>query len=66
MRRSPLLVVAHHDDPVLAEIARTVHDLFPHCVRCGARIASVDEADVRLFRNRLVHRGGCPAAGTAP
>jgi hypothetical protein len=60
MPRSPLLLVAHPDDPVLAEIARTVHELFPQCVRCGGAIHRVDEADVRLFRNRLVHRGECP------
>lgn len=60
MPRLPLLVVAHRGDPVLAEIARTVHELFPHCLRCGGSIAQPGEADVRLFRNRLVHRGPCP------
>ena len=46
---------------MLAEIAQTVHELFPHCLRCGAAIAHPDDADVRLFRNRLVHRGPCPS-----
>ena len=63
MPRAPLLLVAHRDDPLLADIARTVHELFPQCVRCGQVIASVTEADVRLFRNRLIHRGECPRAG---
>jgi hypothetical protein len=61
MPRLPLVVVAHRGDPVLADIARTVHELFPQCVRCGEVIAAADDADVRLFRNRLVHRDACPA-----
>lgn len=60
MPHPPLVVVAHLGDPLLAEIARTVHELFPHCLRCGEPIASAEEADVRLFRNRLVHRAHCP------
>lgn len=59
MPRIPLLLVAHRDDPVLADIARTVHELFPHCIRCGQPIVHVAEADVRLFRNRLVHKAPC-------
>lgn len=60
MPRLPLVVVAHRDDPVLTEIARTVHELFPHCLHCGGSILRPGDADVRLFRNRLVHRGPCP------
>lgn len=60
MPHAPLLLVAHRGDPVLAEIARTVHELFPHCLHCGRVIVRPDDADVRLFRNRLVHRGRCP------
>lgn len=60
MPRLPLVLVAHRGDPVLAEIARTVHELFPQCLRCGRLITEPGEADVRLFRNRLVHRGKCP------
>lgn len=65
MPRLPLVVVAHRGDPVLAEIARTVHELFPHCLRCGEPIAAADQADVRLFRNRLVHRHACPVTPPA-
>lgn len=65
MPRLPLVVVAHRGDPVLAEIARTVHELFPQCVRCGGVIDAADEADVRLFHNRLVHRHPCPGAPPA-
>ena len=60
MRPAPLLIVAHRRDPLLEQIARTVHELFPECVRCGRRIERLEEADVRVFRNRLVHRGACP------
>ena len=60
MPRAPLLLVAHRDDPVLVEIARTVHELFPQCLHCGREITRPEDADVRLFRNRLVHRRGCP------
>lgn len=66
MPRTPLLLVAHRDDPVLSDIARTVHELFPHCIRCGQPIARVEDADVRLFRNRLVHRTGCPGQDATP
>lgn len=65
MHRTPLVVVAHRGDPVLAEIARTVHELFPQCVRCGGIIGAADDADVRLFRNRLVHRTPCPVTPPA-
>lgn len=65
MPRPPLVVVAHRGDPVLAEIARTVHELFPQCVRCGGFIGAIEEADVRLFRNRLVHRTPCPLTPSA-
>lgn len=60
MPRTPLIVVAHRGDPVLAEIARTIHELFPQCLHCGRPIARPDDADVRIFRNRLIHRNGCP------
>lgn len=60
MARTPLVVVAHRGDPVLAEIARTIHELFPQCLRCGRIIVRPDDADVRIFRNRLVHRDRCP------
>ena len=64
MSRAPLLIVANRRDPVLEQIARTVHELFPECVRCGQRIERIEDADVRVFRNRLVHRGSCPAGPT--
>jgi hypothetical protein len=55
------LLAAHDDDPLLAELARTVFDMFPECIRCGKRIEKVEDADVRLLRNRLVHRAPCTA-----
>ncbi|HEY0995507.1 MAG TPA: hypothetical protein VGD77_05920 [Gemmatimonadaceae bacterium] len=62
MSRAPLLIVANRRDPLLEQIALTVYELFPDCVRCGRRIERLEEADVRVFRNRLVHRGACPEA----
>jgi hypothetical protein len=58
------LLAAHDDDPLLEELARTVFELFPDCIRCGKRIARVEDADVRLLRNRLVHRVACSASRT--
>lgn len=49
------------DDPILEQIARDTFALFPHCHRCGQRIARFEEADVRVHVQRVVHRGGCPA-----
>lgn len=51
----------HHRDPILDQIARDTFALFPHCHRCGERIAAFEEADVRIHVQRVVHRGDCPA-----
>lgn len=66
MHRAPLLIVANRRDPLLEQIALTVYELFPDCVRCGQRIVRLEEADVRVFRNRLVHRGTCPGSAGGP
>lgn len=66
MHRAPLLIVANRRDPLLEQIALTVYELFPDCVRCGRRIERLADADVRVFRNRLVHRGECPGGADAP
>jgi hypothetical protein len=34
-------------------------------MRCGKRIESYEEADVRILSHRAVHKGKCEAAGTA-
>jgi hypothetical protein len=56
------LLAAHDDDPLLDELARAVFEMFPECIRCGRRIERVEDADVRLLRNRLVHRVACSAS----
>ncbi len=66
MSRAPLLIVANRRDPLLEQIALTVYELFPDCVRCGQPIARLEDADVRVFRNRLVHRGACPESIAGP
>jgi hypothetical protein len=53
---------SRYDDPVLEQIARDAFSLFPHCHRCGQRIARFEDADVRVHVQRVVHRGACPAA----
>lgn len=52
---------SRHDDPILEQIARDTFALFPHCHRCGQRIAHFEDADVRVHVQRVVHRGACPA-----
>jgi hypothetical protein len=48
------------NDPKLDQLARDVFAMFPNCHRCGQRIASFEEADVRVHAQRVVHRGPCP------
>jgi hypothetical protein len=43
----------------LDRLAREVFALFPRCVRCGERIDAFEEADVRIFTFRVLHRAGC-------
>ena len=50
-----------HDDPILEQIARDTFALFPHCHRCGQRIANFEDADIRVHVQRVVHRGASPA-----
>jgi hypothetical protein len=62
---------AHHDDPVLETLARELYALFPTCLRCSLPIAQIEESEVLVHRQRLVHRGACapctePAAGAGP
>ena len=45
---------------MLDQIARETFAMFPHCHRCGCRIAQFEEADVRVLVIRVVHRGECP------
>ena len=55
---------SRHDNPLLYQIARDTFALFPHCHRCGQRIERIEDADVRVHVQRVVHRGGCPPAPT--
>lgn len=55
---------ARPDDPRLDQMARATFALFPHCHRCGGRIARFEDADVRVHVQRVVHRGACPALPT--
>jgi hypothetical protein len=48
----------------LETLAREVYALFPRCVRCGERVACFEEADVRIFSFRVLHRADCTAART--
>ena len=68
-RRRPLRVPfpamplsSRHDDPILDQIARDTFALFPHCHRCGQRIARFEDAVIRVHVQRAVHRDGCPTA----
>jgi hypothetical protein len=47
-------------DPMLDQIARDTFALFPNCHRCGGRIERLEDADVRVLVQRVVHRGDCP------
>jgi hypothetical protein len=53
---------SRHDDPILDQIARDTFALFPHCHRCGQRIARFEDADIRVHVQRAVHRDACPAS----
>ena len=53
---------SRHDDPILEQIARDTFALFPHCHRCGQRIARFEDADVRVHVQRVVHKAACPPA----
>lgn len=55
---------SRHDNPILDQIARDTFALFPHCHRCGARIERIEDADVRVHVQRVVHRNACPPAAT--
>lgn len=59
-RAMPLF--SRHGDPILEQIARDTFALFPNCHRCGARVERLEDADVRVLVQRVVHRGSCPAA----
>lgn len=50
---------------LLDALAREVYELFPRCVRCGARVERYEEAEVRIFGRRVTHRGECPGAGVS-
>lgn len=56
-------ISGRHDDPMLEQFARDTFALFPVCRRCGQRIASFEEADVRVHTQRVVHRERCVPAG---
>lgn len=56
---------SRHRDPMLEQIAHDTLALFPNCHRCGQPIARLEDADVRVLVQRVVHRGGCPAAAPA-
>ena len=56
------LLSGHRIDPALEALARAVYTLFPQCVRCGRIVERFEDADVRVFANRVVHRGECPPA----
>lgn len=51
--------VRYHD-PILETIARSIHTFFPRCIKCGEPIESFEDADIRILRHRVVHRGECP------
>ncbi|CAN5455140.1 hypothetical protein BH09GEM1_BH09GEM1_44720 [soil metagenome] len=53
-------ISGRHDDPILEQYARDTFALFPHCHRCGLRIARFEDADVRVHTQRVVHRSPCP------
>ena len=55
---------SRHDNPVLDQIARDTFALFPQCHRCGLRIEQIEDADVRVHVQRVVHRLACPATPT--
>lgn len=55
---------SRHRDPMLEQIAQDTLALFPNCHRCGQPIARLEDADVRVLVQRVVHRGGCPAPAT--
>ena len=55
---------SRHDNPILDQIARDTFALFPHCHRCGRRIERIEDADVRVHVQRVVHRDECPPAPT--
>ena len=49
-------------DPAVDQLARSIYAMFPRCMRCGERIESYEDADVRILSHRVVHRGACAAA----
>ena len=58
-------IFSRHRDPMLEQIAHDTFALFPNCHRCGQKIARLEDADVRVLVQRVVHRGGCPAPAPA-
>jgi hypothetical protein len=50
---------ARPTDPVVEALARAVFALFPRCRVCGEAIATFEEAEVRIFSHRAVHKGKC-------
>ena len=59
-------IFSRHRDPMLEQIAHDTFALFPNCHRCGQRISRLEDADVRVLVQRVVHRGGCPAPSPIP
>jgi len=59
-------IFSRHRDPMLEQIAHDTFALFPNCHRCGQRISRLEDADVRVLVQRVVHRGGCPAPSPVP
>jgi hypothetical protein len=53
-------ISSRHGDPVLDQLARDTHALFPHCHRCGQVIERFEDADVRVHVQRVVHKAACP------
>ncbi len=56
-------ISGRHDDPLLEQFARDTFALFPICRRCGQRIASFEDADIRVHTQRVVHREPCQPGG---
>jgi hypothetical protein len=43
----------------LETLARSVHELFPRCARCGQPLDTRADGDVLVFEQRMVHARGC-------
>jgi hypothetical protein len=58
-------ISGRYNDPVVAQLARDMFALFPHCHRCGERIERFEDADIRILVQRVVHRDACPDSAPA-